>query len=118
MPCLTWWCVDPASWPGRKLGRSAAVSAKYRTATAISTRPARTAGTTSMRLLGTVLSLVCGGAREASQPASVAVAPLAPAAARVDERRVVGLQGIGEAAGDRWRAVAVVLPEGHDEQLA
>src|SRR6476660_5175395 len=20
MPCLTWWCADPASWPGKKPG--------------------------------------------------------------------------------------------------
>src|SRR5947207_4031735 len=44
MPCLTWWCAEPAWWPGMKLGSDAAESAKYRIASASSRRPAMTAG--------------------------------------------------------------------------
>ena len=28
MPCFTWWCAEPASWPGKKDGNDRAGSAK------------------------------------------------------------------------------------------
>ena len=55
---------------------------------------------------GRIATIACG----ASRPRPVA--PLAPTAARVDERAVVVLQRVGELLRDAWRAQALVLPEG------
>src|SRR5690349_11525554 len=39
MPCLTWWCAEPAWWPGMKLGSASAESMKYSSASATSAMP-------------------------------------------------------------------------------
>src|SRR5690349_23227223 len=88
MPCLMWWCAEPASWPGMKLGSASAVSTKYRIASASRIRPMIAAGT--MRA-GRLVIAVLGG------------------------EEVHGAERAGHRAVDGERRQAIGLEEPHEE---